>query len=129
MNDTTTLNDYLLGLGLKIKVSQDYNDNAQGWAENTNHYRVTLSKENRRMSFWYYQGYGIKDAPTLDRVIENLASDRIYAQMDVQEFGDEFGWNKDTIKTHRLLVSLNARYEKLIGSTELLDEIYDKVSA
>ena len=68
--ETQELKGYLVGLGLKIKVTQDYNDKAQGWAQSTNHYRVTLSKGKRKMSFWFYQGFGIKDAPTLERVIE-----------------------------------------------------------
>ena len=56
-------------------------------------------------------------------------TDRTYAQMTEREFGDELGWNSDTHASHRLLKSLNARYERLIGSETLLNEIYEKVSA
>ena len=77
----------------------------------------------------FYQGFGIKDAPTLERVIENLASDYTFAQYTLDEYGDEFGWDKETINTYKQLKSLNNRYEKLIGDTELLNKIYEKVTA
>lgn len=124
-----TLADYLKEIGLRIKVNQDYNENAEEIWMTSNHYRITLSKENRRMSFWFYQGRGIKENPTLEAVIECLASDRNIAAMSLNEFGDEFGWDKNTTKTHRHLKNLNARYERLIGSPALLDEIYEKVTA
>lgn len=124
-----TLKDYLTGLGLKITAKQDYNYDSEGWSENTNHYRVTLSRNGKKMTFWFYQGYGIKEDPTLERVIETLASDRTFAHYSLDDFGDEMGWNSGTTKTYRLLKSLNARYERLIGSDEVLDKIYELVVA
>jgi len=126
---TATLTDYLKGIGLKIKVSRDYNDNAPDIWERSNHYRVTLSREGRKMSFWYYQGYGIKEDPTLEGVVETLSSDRSLAQMSLDEFGGEFGWDKNTHKNHRHLLNLNRRYERVIGDDSLLDEIYERVTA
>lgn len=130
MQDTQQqLAGYLTGLGLTLKVRQDYNDNAPDWAQDTNHYRLTLSRDGRRMSFWFYQGYGIKSDPDLAGVVESLASDRAFCSMSLDEFGDEMGWNKDTLKTYRLMMSLIRRYERVIGSKELLDQINDLIYA
>ena len=129
MQDTKQdLASYLTGLGLTLKVRQDYNDNAPDWAQDRNHYSLTLSRDGRRMSFWYYQGYAIKSDPDLAGVVETLASDRWYGLQTLDDFGDEMGWNKDTIKTHRQIVSLTRRYERLIGSPALLDEIDNKIN-
>lgn len=120
---------YLEGLGLKMTAKADYNDYAKGWALNTNHYRVTLSREGRTMRFWFYQGYGIKHEPTLEGVIECLASDRTFTSYTLKEYGDELGWDSETASTYRHLINLNARYERVIGDTSTLDEIYEKATA
>jgi len=122
-NTTTELEGYLTGLGLKLKARQDYNENAGDMWASTNHYRLTLSRNGRRMSFWYYQGYGIKQDPTLAGVIESLAGEYNLAEYSLDDFGDEFGWNKDTVKTHRLITSLAKRYERLIGEPALIERI------
>jgi hypothetical protein len=128
-NTTTDLDAYLTGLGLKLKVRQDYNDNAGDMWTSANHYRLTLSRNGRRMSFWFYQGYGIKQEPTLAGVIESLAGDYNLAEYSLDDFGDEFGWNKDTIKIYRLITSLAKRYERVIGDPALIDEIDNKITA
>ena len=123
-----TLTEYLRGIGLDLEFSYDYNEEAPEWASKSNHYYITLRKDNEKMSFWFYQGTAL-DEPTLERIIECLAHDRTYARMTLDEFGDEFGWDKNTTRTHRHLVSQNENYEWLIGDDSLLDEIYEKVSA
>jgi hypothetical protein len=128
-NTTTDFTGYLTGLGLKLKVRQDYNQNAGDMWANANHYRVTLSRNGRKMSFWYYQGYGIKQEPTLAGVIDSLAIDYNYASYSLDDFGDEFGWNKDTVKTHRQITSLAKRYARVIGDPIAIANIYDKAYA
>lgn len=123
---TDTLERYLQQIGVKFKVSQDYNDKATGWQTNANHYRVTISRFNRSMTFWFYQGYGIKSDPTLASVIESLNSDRLCATYTLQEFGDQFGWDSNTLPTYRLLQDLNKRYERVIGHDSILENI-DKI--
>lgn len=123
----STLIEYLKGIGLDLEVAYDYNENAPEWAKDKNHYYITLRKDSEEMSLWFYQGTAL-DEPTLDRVIECLASDRSCAQMSLDEFGDEFGWDKNTTRTHRHLVAQNEDYERLIGNDLLLDEIYEKVT-
>ena len=123
----TTLTEYLKGIGLDLEFSYDYNEEAPEWAKDKNHYYITLRKDNEEMSFWFYQGTAL-DEPTLERIIECLATDRTCARMTLDEFGDEFGWDKNTTKTHRHLVSQNEDYERLIGDDSLLDEIYEKVA-
>jgi hypothetical protein len=128
-NTTTDLDAYLTGLGLKLKARQDYNDNAGDMWASTNHYRLTLSRNGRRMSFWYYQGYGIKQDPTLAGVIENLAGDYNLAEYSLDDFGDEFGWNKDTVKIYRQITSLAKRYARVIGDPVDIANIYAKITA
>jgi hypothetical protein len=81
------------------------------------------------MSFWYYQGYGIKQDPTLENIIDSLAIDYNYASYSLNDFGDEFGWNKDTVKTHRQITSLAKRYARVIGDPVAIANIYDKAYA
>ena len=128
-NTTTDLDAYLTGLGLKLKARQDYNENAGDMWASTNHYRLTLSRNGRKMSFWYYQGYGIKQDPTLAGVIESLTGEYNLAEYSLDDFGDEFGWNKDTVKTHRLITSLAKRYARVIGDPVDIANIYAKITA
>lgn len=118
-----TLAGYLAGLGVKINVREDINDKACGWQVNANHYRITLTFQGRKMALWYYQGKGIDSNPSADDVIYNLASDRFYSQYTLQEFGDNLGWDIDTISNYRAVSNLNKRYERLIGSDEILNKI------
>lgn len=125
----STLTEYLKNVGLEIDVVYDFNDDAPQWTRKMNHYFVTLTLEDREMELWFYQGTGIEEEPTLERVIECLALDRTYAQMTLKEYGREFGWSEDTIATHESVVSQNEKYEELIGDEDLLEEIYEKVTA
>jgi hypothetical protein len=125
----STLTEYLKGIGLEIDVVYDFNDDAPQWARKMNHYFVTLTLEGREMELWFYQGTGITEEPTLERVIECLALDRTYAQMTLKEYGREFGWSEDTVATHESVVSQNEKYERLIDDEDLLEKIYEKVTA
>lgn len=130
LNKESELKGYLIGLGLSLKVEQDFNDNAPShWLNNSNHYRITLKRENRSMKFWYYQGYGIKHNPTLESVIESLSMDNTYSDLTLDDFGDELGWGKDTIRNYRLLNSLCSRYRRVIGNDDLVNAIYERVTA
>lgn len=121
------LESYLTGLGLRLTAIEDHNDKAQGWQSNTRHFRVTLSREGRRMSFWFYQGSGIKEDPDLSAVIYCLACDRSYANDTFEEFIANCGYDEDSVRTYRTIVDLNKRFERVIGSDTLLDEITEKV--
>lgn len=130
LNKESELKGYLIGLGLSLKVEQDFNDNAPShWLNNSNHYRITLKRENRSMKFWYYQGYGIKHNPTLESVIASLSMDNTYSDLTLDDFGDELGWGKDTIRNYRLLNSLCSRYRRVIGNDDLVNAIYERVTA
>lgn len=128
-NRESELNSYLIGLGLSIKVEQDFNDNAPDhWLNNANHYRITLKRANRSMRFWFYQGYGIKHDPTLESVIENLAMDNTYSDLTIEDFGDQLGWGKDTKRNYKLLNSLCSRYRRVIGDDDLINSIFERVT-
>lgn len=117
------LTGYLAGLGIKANIREDYNDYAPAIWEKSNHYRINLAYQGRRMAFWFYQGKGITRKPSLADVIYCLASDRNYAHYTREEFGEELGWNKDTSATYRHLTNLNQRYERVIGNEAILNKI------
>lgn len=124
------LEQYLTGLGLKLSAREGYNPHADDKWAGMRHYRVTLTGNGKRMSFWFYQGAGITEPPSLGSVVECLAQDRTYATQTVEDFADELGYEwREARAIHKQLVSLNTRYEKVVGSESLCDEIYERVCA
>lgn len=109
--------------GFRLTVREDWNDNAPAWAEQARHYRLTLSREGRRMSFWFYQGLGITREPDLAGVVESLLLDYSIGQYSLDEYGDEFGWNRDTISTHKQVRSIAWRFERVCGGAEQVEQV------
>ena len=116
---------YLTGLGIKITTKQiDHPTNAPDWAhKSANAYRVTLTYQGKRTGLFFYQGTGIKGDPTLAGVISCLASDYAYSRYSLQEFGDEFGWDSNTVSTYRAVTRSGIKLARLLGDVALIDQI------
>lgn len=127
MNATNDLDlpTYLTGLGIKITSKQiDHPTNAPDWAhKSANAYRVTLTFNGKRTSLNFYQGKGINRDLTLADVVACLASDYTCSRYSLQEFGDEFGWNSETVSTYRAVARSGMKLARLLGDVTIIDQI------
>lgn len=109
------IKSYLDGLGVKFSSREDWNDYASEMWKSSFHYRVKISYEGRIMGLWFYQGRGHKNAPTFDGVMECLISDAICIKNGLDDFGDEFGWDKNTTKTYQAIKKNTAKLVRVFG--------------
>ena len=122
--NTKTLPEIVQDLGITSTIEeQETPQNAPEWAQTANAYRITLRYQKRRMAFNFYQGRGNKEDPTTADVVYCLASDLncLISAPTLEEYGQEFGWDKNTAKTFRAVKDLSKRYQKLIGDASILE--------
>lgn len=120
-----TLPNYLNELGVKITSKQiDHPTNAPDWAhKSANAYRVSLTFNGKRTSLYFYQGKGIDREPTIADVVACLASDYACSRYSLQEFGDEFGWDSQTVSTYRAVTRSGMKLARLLGDVAIIDQI------
>lgn len=82
---------------------------------NMNHYRVTLTHNKKRMSFFFSQGYGIEKDPTLKSVIESVTSDIEAGEMELEDFCQEFGYGLKGIKIHQACRAMRDKWVRVFG--------------
>lgn len=119
-----TLPQIVEELGIKSTIKrQDTPQNAPEWAQTANAYRITLSYQKRRMAFNFYQGRGNKEDPTTADLIYCLASDLniLSSCPTLEEFGQEFGWDQNTVKTFRAIKKQSGRYQKFVNDPAILE--------
>jgi len=122
--NTKTLPEIVQDLGITSTTQeQDTPQNAPKWAQTANAYRVTLKYQKRRMTFNFYQGRGNKEDPTTADLVYCLASDLnlLSSCPTLEEYGHEFGWDENTLKTFRLVKNLSKRYQKFISDPSILE--------
>ena len=88
----------------------DANPNNPDWRY-ANHYRVKLSRTgstpgvlSKTLTVYFSQGYGIKEQPTAEAVLDCLASDSVGIE-NAQSFEDwapEYGYDTDSRKAEKL---------------------------
>jgi hypothetical protein len=100
------------------------------------HYRVTLRRGSKRMTFYYSKGYGLNgEPPTVEEVLDCLASDAAGVQdagADFAEWASEYGYDTDSRKANKIFTAClrqaerlkslfsGAEYETLLWHTERL---------
>jgi hypothetical protein len=95
-------------------VRIDHPASAPAWAlDRTAAYRVTVKYDGRRTSLFFYCNYGVKDKPSAAGVVYALARDYDSSVYTLQEFGDEFGWNSETVDTYRAVKRNGAKFKRL----------------
>ena len=101
-------------------VRIDHPASAPAWAlDRTAAYRVTVTYNKRRTSLFFYCGYGVKDKPSAADVVFALARDYDSSVYTVQEFGDEFGWNSETVSTYRAVKRNGAKFKRLFPADDV----------
>lgn len=108
-------------LGVTVNAVQiDHPESAPEWAKGTtNAYRVTVIYDGRRTSLFFYCGYGVKNGPTVADVVYALARDYDSSCYTLKEFGDEFGWNFDTMETYRAVKRNGAKFKRLFPNDDV----------
>jgi hypothetical protein len=108
-------------LDVSVKSVQiDHPESAPKWAiGTTNAYRVTVIYDGRRASLYFYCGYGVKNGPSVADVVYALARDYDSSCYTLKEFGDEFGWNFDTMEIYRAVKRNGAKFKRLFSSDDV----------
>jgi hypothetical protein len=108
-------------LGVTAKAVQiDHPESAPSWAKDrTNAYRVTIKYEGNRTSLYFYCGYGVKGAPSVADAVYALARDYDSTCYTLKEFGDEFGWNFETLEMYRAVKRNGAKFKRLFPADEI----------
>jgi hypothetical protein len=118
--DTKSLPDLLNELGVTSKIERiDYPESAPEWAKDKGYaYRVTVKRNGKRTSFNYYTGLGVEESSTAS-VVWCLARDYDSAYYTLEEFGTEYGWDKDTLSTFKALKRSWKKFERLFPEIEV----------
>jgi hypothetical protein len=105
----------------------DTPENAGKWEKTANAYGVSLRYQGRKMSFVYYQGTGIKTEPSCADLVHCLSSDlNILNSCETYEcFVGCFGLDIYSHKIYAHLKKQGARYEKLIGNSDVLSQLLE----
>ena len=117
-----TLGAYAKELGVTMKaVSVSAPDNADEWQKKAQAFRLDFKRGDVRESFRYYQGQAFTNSPDLERGLECLVYDYRTLQYcpTLEDFGDEFGWDKTTHKTFKALQKNASKLEELFNKWEL----------
>jgi len=120
--DTKQLPELLNELGIKANaVRIDHPASAPAWAldRTTSAYRVTVTYNKRRTSLYFYCGSAVKSAPSAADVVYALARDYDSSCYTLQEFGDEFGWNSETVDTYRAVKRNGAKFKRLFSADDI----------
>lgn len=121
--ETITMTLKELAQGVRIEAKQGEAsmtwDKRDKWQQEANDWRVTLHYQGRRYSFDYWQGVGIKDAPTAEGVLESLLADTQSACGSFNDFCKDYGYSEDSIKAKRIYDACHRqdrRLKKLFGA-------------
>ena len=108
-------------LGVTAKAVQvDHPATAPKWALNrTAAYRVSVKYDGRRTSLYFYCGFGSKGEPTAADVVYALARDYDSSVYTLEEFGQEFGWNSETVTTYRAIKRTGAKFKRLFPDDDV----------
>ena len=124
---TKQLPELLNDLGVTANaVRIDHPASAPSWAlDRTAAYRVTVTYNKRRTSLYFYCGYGVKDKPSVADVVFALSRDYDSSVYTLQEFGQEFGWNSETVDTYRAVKRNGAKFKRLFPNDDIRLEIVE----
>lgn len=129
-----TLADYVDQIGVQVEIKPcNMPATAPKWALEGFHnaYRVKVSYQGRKMSFYFYAGKAYKELKMKLKpadIIADLARNWDNCVYSLDEFGNEFGWNSETHKIYRSVRRLGQRYADLIGDSDIRQEIAELAS-
>lgn len=74
------------------------------WSASARHWRITITRDGRQMRVYFSQGSAHTDAPTLEDVLDCLASDAagINNAAGFDDWCSEYGYDTDSRKAERI---------------------------
>ena len=97
--------------------------NELGWKD-CNSYEIMLYCDDRHYGLWYSQGYGIKDEPSLERVLGAILMDcqGLEGMDSFEDWADSYGYDTDSRSAERIY---KACQEQADNMKYLLGYMYD----
>jgi hypothetical protein len=116
---TKTLKQFIKDNNIKMTVLQISERPDMKW-DNANHFKCRLKNQSKSISIYYSQGYGIKNEPELESVLNSLAVDFINNNLSFEDFCSDFGYSADSIsslKTYKLCLKNTNKVKKLFNGS------------
>jgi hypothetical protein len=116
---TTNLNQFIKDNNIKMTAVQINERPDLKW-DNANHFKCRIKNKNNSITIYYSQGYGIKNKPEIDSVLNSLLVDFISNEMNFSEFCSNFGYSEDSIsalKTFKLCLKNTNKIKKLFNGS------------
>jgi hypothetical protein len=115
---TKTLKQFIKSNDIKMTVKK-IDERKDIKLDNANHFKCTLKNGNQSISINFSQGYGIKNEPELDSVLNSLKIDFI-DDLSFQDFCLDFGYPTDSIsalKTYKACLKNTDKVKKLFNGS------------
>jgi hypothetical protein len=116
---TKTLKQFIKDNNIKMTVSQINERPDMKW-DNANHFKCRLKNQSKSILIYYSQGYGIKNEPELESVLNSLVVDFINNNLSFEDFCSDFGYSVDSIsslKTYKLCLKNTNKVKKLFNGS------------
>jgi hypothetical protein len=116
---TKTLKQFIKDNNIKMTVSEISERPDMKW-DNANHFKCRLKNKTKSVSIYYSQGYGIKNKPEIDSVLDSLKIDFISQDLSFKDFCSEFGYSTDSLsalKTYKLCFKNTNKVKKLFNGS------------
>ena len=81
-----------MNIEVQVITADPFTREVEGWGSKTQEvftYIIEVAYEGRGMVFYFYQGLGLKNAPTEQEVLTTLAQDYRYNEFEYPDFLDD----------------------------------------
>jgi hypothetical protein len=127
-----TIQEFIQTTGLRMTVEpRNSNPNMAAddkWHAGANHWTCTIHLGRQGMAVAFSQGSAHTSPPTLDSVLDCLASDASGADETFEGFCSNFGYDIDSrkaLKTYNTIKRQSARLCKLLGTKAYADLVME----
>ena len=113
---TQTIKQFIKNNNIKMTVKKIDERKDIKW-DDANHFKCTLKNGSKSISINFSQGYGIKNDPELELVLDALRTDFI-SSGSFQDFCDNFGYDQDSIEASKI-------YKACLKNTEKVKKLFN----
>lgn len=131
MNAYQQLNDYLVDVGVEVKIERNTTFERKDFPEGSRHYDVIVSNQSGdSFRCMYSRGSAIKDEPSIFGVFSSLILDYDCGGLSFDEFCSDLGYDEDSREDYKLWRSaklINVEMFNILGN-DVIDRIRDILS-
>src|SRR5215472_10627189 len=92
-------------------------DTSDTWSQRATHWKCTLSHQGRSMSILFSQGSAHREDPTLEEVLDCLASDSVGLDAGFESWAEGLGYDsRKAERIYNLCRAQAAQFEALLGA-------------